>query len=168
MEDIGYTALYDSPLGRIWMVGDGESLTGLFFEGQKYFDSRRWGQAVDCPELPVFEMTRRWLDIFFGGGEPDFVPPLSLNGTVFQRSVWAALQTIPYGRTVSYGELARAVSVRSAQAVGGAVGRNPVSIIVPCHRVIGADGSLTGYAGGLDRKRALLQLEQHSNSPRLF
>ena len=103
----------------------------------------------------------RWLDIYFNGHEPSFMPPIELHGTIFQLRVWDVLKTIPYGQTITYGEVAKCIGCRSAQAVGGAVGRNPVSIIVPCHRVIGADGSLTGYASGLERKTALLQLEKH-------
>ena len=134
-------------------------------DGQRHF-----GSTLVCNEelrvknedislLPFFDEVRRWLDIYFSGHEPDFMPPLSLTGTAFQQRVWKELLTIPYGQTVTYGELARRLGCRSAQAVGGAVGRNPISIIVPCHRVIGANGNLTGYAGGLDKKRALLTLE---------
>ena len=111
-------------------------------------------------ELPVFDATRQWLDAYFAGTIPQAMPPLMFRGTAFQQHVWAELLTVPYGQTVTYGDIARLIGCRSAQAVGGAVGRNPISIIVPCHRVVGSDGSLTGYAGGLDRKRALLQLEQ--------
>ena len=108
---------------------------------------------------PVLEQTERWLDIYFSGHEPDFVPPLKLNGSAFRRSVWDELMKIPYGQTASYGEIARKLGTKSAQAVGGAVGHNPISIIVPCHRVLGADGSLTGYAAGVDKKMRLLELE---------
>ena len=155
-----YTAHYDSPLGDITLASDGMVLTGVWFEGQKYFGST-FGPLASLPaELPVFEETCRWLDIYFSGREPDFMPPLSLRGTLFQQRVWKELLPIPYGQTVTYGELAHRLGCRSAQAVGGAVGRNPISIIVPCHRVVGTNGSLTGYAAGLDRKRALLELEQ--------
>jgi len=160
-----YTAHYSSPLGEILLAADELGLFGLWFAGQKYFASgveeeRREGR------LPVFDAARRWLDIYFSGEDPGFTPPLHLRGTVFQRRVWALLCSIPYGRTASYGELAgrlaeeRGASSASARAVGGAVGRNRVSLIVPCHRVVGSRGGLTGYAGGLERKAALLRLER--------
>ena len=155
-----YTAHYDSPLGGITLASDGEALTGLWFNGQKHFGSTLGSLASFPAQLPVFDETCRWLNVYFSGCEPDFTPSLLLKGTVFQRRVWKSLLAIPYGQTVTYGELARRLDCRSAQAVGGAVGRNPISLIIPCHRVVGADGSLTGYAGGLDRKRALLELEQ--------
>jgi len=155
-----YTAHYDSPLGGITLASDGEALTGLWFNGQKHFGSTLGSLASLPAQLPVFDDTRRWLDIYFSSHEPDFTPPLSLQGTPFQRRVWEAILAIPYGQTVTYGELAHQLGCRSAQAIGGAVGRNPIAIIVPCHRIVGTNGSLTGYAGGLDRKRALLQLEQ--------
>ena len=158
---MNYTAHYDSPLGDITLASNGEVLTGLWFDGQKHFGSTQGTQTSSSAKLPVFDDTYRWMDIFFSGHEPDFMPPLSLTGTAFQQRVWKELLTIPYGQTVTYGELARRLGCRSAQAVGGAVGRNPISIIVPCHRVVGSDGSLTGYASGLDRKRALLELEQN-------
>jgi len=160
-----YTAHYDSPLGGITLASDGEALTGLWFDGQKYFAA---GLDADREQaaLPVFGQTARWLDIYFGGGEPDFTPALHLSGTPFQLAVWDMLLTVPYGRTVTYGGLASALAAKkgvlrtSAQAVGGAVARNPISVIVPCHRVVGANGSLTGYAGGLDKKLSLLTLEK--------
>lgn len=149
---------YASPLGTILLAADEEGLTGLWFEGQRGCPNKRLARPTG--EAPALDAARCWLDAYFCGREPDFTPPLHLTGTPFQLAVWALLRQIPYGRTVSYGELARLLTVRSsARAVGGAVGRNPVSLIVPCHRVIGADGSLTGYAGGIDRKRALLALE---------
>lgn len=142
------------------LSSEGEALTGLFFDGQRYFGSMVDAQHEKRAVLPIFKEISRWLDIYFSGRKPDFMPTLELRGTPFQQRVWKELLTIPYGQTVTYGELACRLGCRSAQAVGGAVGRNPISIIVPCHRVVGADGSLTGYAGGLDRKRALLELEQ--------
>ena len=156
---MNYTAHYDSPLGGITLASDGRALTGLWHDGQKYFGSTL-GPLTSLPaQLPVFDEACRWLDIYFSGRKSDFMPPLSLKGTPFQQRVWKELLTIPYGHTVTYGELAHRLGCRSAQAVGGAVGRNPISIIVPCHRVVGTKGSLTGYAAGLDRKRRLLQLE---------
>ena len=159
-----YQWRYRSPLGGMTMAGSGEALTGLWFDGQKYFGS---GLPERSPEreTPVFVQTVRWLDQSFGGLIPEDAPPLCLNGTPFQRAVWRRLLGIPYGRTVTYGELARAVAAdlklprMSAQAVGGAVGRNPVSLIVPCHRVVGRDGRLTGYAAGIERKIWLLERE---------
>lgn len=158
-----YTDNYVSPMGNIVLAGDGTALTGLWFEGQKWFGAGLTDGA-ERAELPVFGQTKKWLDIYFGGGEPAFMPAVALRGSEFQIAVWNVLSAIPYGKTVTYGEIARnltAVTGRktSARAVGSAVGRNPVSIIVPCHRVLGADGSLTGYAGGVERKRELLRLE---------
>ena len=151
---------YSSPLGTVIFASDGKALTGLWFEGQKYFAKNL---AIEHEErnLKIFDDTKKWLE----GKQPGGVPELSLKGSPFRMLVWKFLLKIPYGRTVTYGELASAIaeelgcSRMSAQAVGGAVGHNPVSIIVPCHRVIGADGSLTGYAGGVERKKALLSLE---------
>ena len=155
---------YDSPLGGIILGSDGKALTGLWFDGQEHFAVAPPSQA-ECRRLPVFDETCRWLDIYFSGRDPGFTPELSLRGTPFRKAVWDILLTIPFGRTMSYGEIASAIARQkgiarmSAQAVGGAVGHNPVSIIVPCHRVIGTDGSLTGYAGGLDKKARLLDIE---------
>ena len=152
------------------MASDGESLSGLWFDGQKYFGA---GLAADEEEqtesgeiLPVFKETKKWLDIYFDGKEPDFTPRLHLQGSPFRMEVWEILLKIPYGKTTTYKEIAERVAAQrgipsmSAQAVGGAVGHNPVSIIVPCHRILGTDGSLTGYAGGVEKKRSLLALEQ--------
>ena len=159
-----YTRRYDSPLGGITMAGDGEALTGLWLDGQKHFASTLSAVRSDR-NLPVFDETVRWLDIYFSGKDPGFTPKMRLTGTSFQHTVWNILLTIPYGRTMTYGQIAERLTgwtgVRraSARAIGGAVGRNPVSLIVPCHRVIGADGSLTGYAGGIELKAKLLRLE---------
>ena len=161
---MSYIQHYSSPLGNIVFASDGKALTGLWFEGQKYFGSTLSGEQEE-KVLPVFRRTAEWLNLYFEGKQPAFVPEFSLKGSPFRILVWELLLTIPYGRTVTYGELAAAVAEKlgcsrmSAQAVGGAVGRNPVSIIVPCHRVLGADGSLMGYAGGIERKKALLSLE---------
>ena len=159
-----YITHYQSPLGGITISSDGSALTGLWFDGQKYFASTL-GADYKEKNLPVFTEAKRWLDIYFSGKEPDFTPPLSLNGSAFRMAVWQILQSIPYGQTITYGDIAKQLAAQtgkakmSAQAVGGAVGRNPISIIVPCHRVIGAGGSLTGYAGGIDKKVLLLELE---------
>ena len=151
---------YESPLGGITLAGDGDALTGLLFDGQKYFADTLEGGGVE-KNLPVFDSAKRWLDVYFKGISPDFTPPLNLRGSAFRKAVWDILLTIPFGRTMTYGQIAARFSSRmSAQAVGNAVGRNPVSIIVPCHRVVGANGALTGYAGGLDKKIKLLELEK--------
>ncbi len=166
---------YNSPLGGITLACDEEGLTGLWFDGQKYFGGgilkggAKKEQGVEEKEgkrSPVPEQTVKWLDIYFSGREPDFTPPLHLTGSEFRLAVWELLLGIPYGQTTTYKELAgriaeqRGIKTMSAQAVGGAVGHNPISIIVPCHRVLGTDGSLTGYAGGIDKKISLLTLEK--------
>lgn len=154
-----YTYNYSSPAGEILLAANDNGLTGLWFYGAKYFAADL--EDARTEELtPVLRQTLRWLDTYFSGSEPDFMPPLELHGSDFRRRVWAELAKIPYGETVTYGEIAKKLGVKSAQAVGGAVGHNPVSIIVPCHRVLGADGSLTGYAGGTDKKARLLELER--------
>ena len=159
-----HTQHYSSPLGEILLAADDAGLTGLWFEGQKYFAAHADAHA-DEARTPALDEARRWLDAYFEGKAPDFTPPLHLTGTPFRLAVWGLLLTIPYGATVTYGALAKRLAAQtgraamSAQAIGGAVGHNPVSIIVPCHRVVGADGSLTGYAGGVERKRRLLALE---------
>ena len=161
---------YDSPLGSMLLAADETGVTGVWFEGQKYFARTLEPGAPDTVSaqsaLPALDAACRWLDVYFSGREPDFCVPLHLAGTVFQQSVWEILCAIPYGQTITYGEIAKRLAAQrggariSAQAVGGAVGRNPVSVIVPCHSVIGAGGSLTGYAGGLDKKEKLLALEK--------
>ena len=153
-----------SPLGNILLAADEVGLTGLWFEGQKNY-ARTLSPESGERELPVFRQAKHWLEVYFAGKEPAFSVPLHPMGTAFQQRVWDFLRTIPYGNTATYGEIAKRLAAEnglahlSAQAVGGAVGHNPVSIIVPCHRVVGADGSLTGYAGGIERKIVLLCLE---------
>lgn len=160
-----YTSHYRSPIGNILLAADEIGLTGLWFEGQKYF-ALYLDKEHEEKEIPIFEKVKKWLDIYFAGKEPDFTVPLHFTGTDFQNEVWEILCAIPYGRTMTYGEIAKQVASKkglprmSAQAVGGAVGRNGISILVPCHRVVGANGSLTGYAGGIDKKIKLLQLEK--------
>lgn len=156
------TCRYTSPLGGILLAWDGAAITGLWFEGQRRF-ARGLDDVHEERGLPVFRETVRWLDAYFGGQQPDFTPPLNARGTAFEKAVWMVLLKIPYGHTATYGDIARALglSAGAARAVGGAVGRNPVSILIPCHRIVGAGGRLTGYAGGLERKRALLALEGH-------
>ena len=167
-----YTSKYTSPLGGILLAADEVGLRGLWFDGQKYF-------ARDLPderterETPVLSEAKRWLDLYFDGQEPDFLPPLHPVGTPFRQAVWEILLRIPYGKTVTYGEISKQLAEKmglermSAQAVGGAVGHNKISIIIPCHRVVGSNGSLTGYAGGIDRKIKLLELE-HADMSRFF
>lgn len=159
-----YTSCYQSPLGKILLACDKIGLTGVWFEGEKYY-ARNLDKEHQQREVEFFSGVKRWLDIYFSGKQPEFTPPLHLIGSSFQLLVWELLQQIPYGETTSYGELAKRVAARrnlprmSAQAVGGAVGHNEISIIVPCHRVVGTNGSLTGYAGGIDKKEHLLSLE---------
>lgn len=151
-----YCCLVPSPAGEILLVSDGEALTGLYFS-----DERSHSGFKRSDELPVLVKTRDWLRRYFlGGAPPPEEIPIKLSGSSFAQSVWAELRNIPYGKSVSYGDIARAIGCRSAQAVGGAVGRNPISIIVPCHRVLGTNGALTGYAGGLRRKIVLLDIEK--------
>ena len=153
-----YVFRYASPLGALTLCSDGHALTGLYFDGQRHFmeaSPEPWEEAG----LPVFAQSARWLDAYFCGTAPDFTPPLALRGTPFRVAVWNALLEIPYGHTVAYADLARRLG-SSPRAVGGAVGHNPVSLIVPCHRVIGRRGTLTGYAAGLDIKARLLALER--------
>ena len=163
---------YESPLGGITMASDGEGLTGVWFDGQKYF-ADTLDKEHEEKTLPVFEQADRWLDVYFGGKEPDFTPPLAMKATGFRKAVWEILLTIPYGQTMTYGEIAdriarqQGMATMSAQAVGGAVGHNSISLIIPCHRVVGSNGSLTGYAGGIDKKVKLLELEK-ANMDRLF
>lgn len=154
-----YISRYHSPLGDILLSADERGLTGLRFAGENELPQS------EVQGTPAILAAKKWLDIYFSGKEPDFIPPLCPSGTPFQMEVWKLLLAIPYGRTMTYGEIAKQIAARrgipkmSAQAVGGAVGRNPIGILIPCHRVIGADGSLTGYAGGLDKKMKLLEIE---------
>ena len=165
-----YIEYYDSPIGQILFTSDADkALTGLWFEGGRFFND-----VLSVPfeerSLPVFDETAKWLDIYFSGRQPGFIPSIKFpEASDFRIAVWKALLQIPYGKTVTYGDIASMLSSGSwtgsgtakvsARAVGGAVGHNPIGIIVPCHRVVGAGGSLTGYAGGLERKAALLELE---------
>lgn len=159
-----YTCHYESQLGGILLAADEIGLTGLWFDGQKYFARELPAERTE-KEMPILTETKRWLDIYFTGTEPDFMPPLHPIGSTFRQEVWKLLLQIPYGKTVTYGELARQLAEKrglprmSAQAVGGAVGHNQISVLIPCHRVVGANGSLTGYAGGIQKKVKLLELE---------
>ena len=159
-----YTAKYASPLGEILLASDDEGLTGLWFDKEKYY-ALHLDPEHTPKETPPIRQARAWLDLYFAGKEPDFLPPIHMIGTPFQKEVWRILLQIPYGKTATYGDIAKRLAAQrglarmSAQAVGGAVGHNEISIIIPCHRVVGKSGSLTGYAGGIDRKIYLLKLE---------
>ena len=160
-----YVSHYESPFGDITLASDGEALIGLWFDKQKYF-ADALDEKHEEKELQILGQTKRWLDIYFSGKEPDFTPPLRMKTTLFRRAVWEIMLTIPYGKTMTYGEIAKKIAEQkgikqmSAQAVGGAVGHNSISLIIPCHRVVGANGSLTGYAGGIEKKIRLLTLEK--------
>ncbi|GHU06307.1 methylated-DNA--protein-cysteine methyltransferase [Spirochaetia bacterium] len=162
-----YIQKIKSPIGLLTVASDGKNISGLWIEGQKYF--ARTLEKETCEKtLPVFDDLRKWLDVYFSGKAPGFLPPLAPKGTPFQQSVWKNLCKIPYGKTLTYGGIAALITGRentSARAVGGAVGHNPISILVPCHRVIGQNGSLTGYAGGMDVKEKLLRLEGIMGGP---
>lgn len=158
-----YLQKYSCPMGQLLLAADDSALVQLRFDAEKQLGSLP--KDISFVETPVLQAAKRWLNIYFSGQEPDFMPPLRPTGTDFQQKVWQLLRQIPYGETTTYGEIARTLAVQqgqsrmSAQAVGGAVGRNPIAILIPCHRVIGASGKLTGYAGGLDKKRFLLSNE---------
>ncbi|MCI6951646.1 MAG: methylated-DNA--[protein]-cysteine S-methyltransferase [Clostridium sp.] len=160
-----YTQHYESPLGGILLAADETGLTGLWFDGEKYYADNLAAEH-EARDTQALGAAKRWLDVYFAGKEPDFLPPLHPIGSAFRKEVWQLLLEIPYGQTTTYGALARRLAERrglrhmSAQAVGGAVGHNEISILIPCHRVVGTSGSLTGYAGGIDKKLSLLRLEQ--------
>ncbi len=159
-----YTHHYHSPLGDITMASDGKALTGLWFDGQKYF-ADTLSDVYSERDLSIFDEADHWLDLYFSGINPGFIPALNMRTTKFRKAVWEVLLTIPYGETITYGQIAERIANQrniyrmSAQAVGGAVAHNAISLIIPCHRVVGADGHLTGYAGGIDKKMQLLQME---------
>lgn len=159
-----YIQRYKSPLGSLFLTADTRGLTGLWFDEARYYATHPQKEYRE-EMTPVLADTGRWLDTYFSGSKPDFIPAIHTRGSAFQMEVWELLMAIPYGSTTTYGALAGIIAQRrgvprmSAQAVGGAVGSNNISIIIPCHRVIGADGSLVGYGGGMDRKVKLLNLE---------
>ena len=161
-----FTCHYDSPLGGILLAADVVGLTGLWFDGAKYF-ADNLPPAHTAQETPILAEAKHWLDVYFAGREPNFTPPLHPVGSPFRQAVWEMLLQISYGETTTYGELARQLAAQrglprmSAQAVGGAVGHNEISLIIPCHRVVGTNGSLTGYAGGIAKKIKLLELERN-------
>ena len=161
---MNYKYTYESPLGTMVMLGTLSYLTDLFFIDEDHaptYDDVEYKEQLTGP----FEVTIMWLDQYFNGKKPFITPPIQLEGTEFRKSVWSILQTIPYGNTTTYGDIGKQIAQQqgkekfSAQAVGGAVGHNPISIIIPCHRVIGSNGKLTGYAGGIERKKYMLDLE---------
>jgi methylated-DNA-[protein]-cysteine S-methyltransferase len=159
------TSIYPSPLGPLLLASEKDALTGLWLPGQKYYAAGLPKEAAEDPSLPVLKSAAKWLDAYFAEARPDpHALPLAPGGSEFQRLIWSLLREIPYGETTTYGALAAKAETRlgrktAARAVGAAVGRNPISIILPCHRVLGASGSLTGYAGGLDKKEWLLRHE---------
>lgn len=161
-----YKTFYKSPLGNMTLVSDGENLVGLWILGQKYFESTLYGRVEENDDLAVFRQTKAWLERYFQGAQPEISElPLAPAGSSFRQAVWKILREIPYGHVITYGEIARQIAKEkgltkmSAQAVGGAVGHNPISVIIPCHRVVGANGNLTGYAGGINLKIKLLTHE---------
>ncbi len=167
-----YTYEYNSPLGTITLACDGKYITGLWFNEQRHFGNIL-PRETEEKDMPLFRDAKRWLDIYFSGREPDLLPPLRYDSTPFRKAVCDIMLTIPYGKTTTYGEIAKIIAKQkgiekmSAQAVGGAVGHNPISLLIPCHRVVGTNGSLTGYGGGIERKVKLLELE-HTDMSGLF
>lgn len=168
-------AYYNSPLGRILLAEKKDALVGLWFEGQKYFlEPLPKEEQIECENAVIFQQTKKWLDRYFAGKRP-LISELNLApvGSEFRQAVWKILCGIPYGEVMTYGDISKKIAASrglqrmSAQAVGGAVAHNPISVIIPCHRVVGTNGSLTGYAGGIDRKIALLELER-ANMGKLF
>lgn len=161
---------YQAPFGRLTLASDGDNITGLWIDGQKYDRATLEQPYRVCgQEIAVFAKAQQWLDIYFSGREPGFMLPLKPKGSAFRQEVWELLQKVPYGQTTTYKEIAGEIAARRgkqttyAQAVGSAIGHNPISILIPCHRVLGADGSLTGYAGGISVKEYLLKLEGIKN-----
>ena len=152
-----------SPLGPLSLASDGEAITGLWLEGQTFFAAGLEAETAERPDLPVFRQAEAWLDAYFDKRDLPPLPPLAPRGSGFRQAVWKLLLEIPAGETTTYGALAERLKTAgipaSPQAVGGAVGHNPISVLIPCHRVVGTDGSLTGYAGGVEKKRFLLELE---------
>lgn len=163
---MSYSTHYSSPLGMIMLASDGENIIGLWLKGQKYFAVTMTEEMTEKGDLPVFIAAKNWLNRYFASEKPAISElPLAPRGGEFRRTVWNILCQIPYGEVTTYGKIAKEIAGRmgkesmSGQAVGGAVGHNPISIIIPCHRVVGANGSLTGYAGGIDKKLRLLEHE---------
>ena len=165
-----YITRYESPLGGITLAADGAALVGLWFDGQRHFAETLDSWHEECASLPIFGEAKRWLDLYFSGRDPGFTPRLAMRTTPFRKQVWEIMLAIPYGKTMTYGEIAKRMAETrpiaspqgSARAVGGAVGHNSISLIIPCHRVVGANGALTGYAAGIDRKMQLLRMERET------
>ena len=158
-----YYTFYDSPVGRLMIASDGAAINGLWIQNQKYYARGANADMAFDDGRPILSLARRWLDDYFAGHNPDITTiPIAPHGTDFQQRVWRELCRIPYGQTRTYNDIARIIGT-SPRAVGGAVGRNPISIIIPCHRVIGTGGNLVGYAGGIDVKNKLLQMERADN-----
>ena len=164
---MNYYAVIHSPVGKLTLASDGNAITGLWLEQQRYFGANLSNKAELHPDLPVIQEAACWLDGYFSGQMPRALPPIEFQGTTFQKEVWTHLLKIPYGKTLSYAELAKDIGCRSPMAVGQAVARNPISILVPCHRVVGSRGQLTGYAGGIERKSQLLALEKQNCRDRI-
>lgn len=157
-----YSTVYSSPLGEMLIVSDGEAICGVWFCSQKHFKSSISEDLVHDDDFPIFKKVKIWFDSYFKGENPKIDFELKPNGSEFRQKVWKILSEIPYGETLTYGEIAREISpTMSAQAIGGAVGHNPIAILIPCHRVLGSNGKLTGYAAGIDKKIELLKLEKH-------
>lgn len=167
-----YSTTYLSPLGTLLLASDGENIVGLWNENQKYFGATIGKEIVVQDNLPIFKSAKSWLDHYFAGNKPSITDlPLAPIGGDFRKAVWEILCQIPYGEYITYGEIAKKMAVQlskpkmSSQAIGGTVGHNPISIIIPCHRVVGSNGSLTGYAGGIAKKIKLLEHEGANMSP---
>ena len=162
-----YSTLYSSPIGSMTLACDGGcNVVGLWLKAQKYYGDTVPGEMTPKDDMPVFAVAKKWLDRYFAGKNPAVAElPLAPIGGAFRQGVWGILREIPYGEVTTYGDIAKKMAKRmkkqtmSAQAVGGAVGHNPISVIIPCHRVVGSNGSLTGFAGGIDKKIKLLELE---------
>lgn len=158
-----FSTNYESPIGEMVIVSDGEAICGAWFYGQKYFQSTVVGKTIQDDDLSIFKQAKKWFEDYFNGKNPQINFQLKPEGSKFRQKVWKILSEIPYGESLTYGEIASKISPNmSAQAVGGAVGHNPISILIPCHRVLGRNGKLTGYAAGLDKKIELLKIENIS------
>lgn len=155
-----YSTVYQSPIGEIKLACNESNLVGLWMDGQKYHSSTIPEKMIEKNDIPIFDITKKWLDRYFAGKNPSIVElPLAPIGSEFRQKVWQVLCEIPYGKVITYGNIAKQLKCKSAQAIGGAVGHNPISIIIPCHRVVGSNGSLTGFSAGVKTKIKLLELE---------
>jgi len=171
-----YFTLYKSPIGELTLGSDGTNIIGLWIEGQKYHGANNIaGKIVEKRDIPVFDIVCKWLNSYFAGEKPKISKlPLKPMGTEFRQEVWKILCKIPYGEIITYGDISKEIAIKmnkeamSSQAVGGAVGHNPISIIIPCHRVVGSNGSLTGYAGGIDKKIKFSTRKLHFRTSKKF